>query len=115
MTNWSGYGILAPIIILTNALMANLITDYVTKDDNYYSKNLIPMGISLLCSALTIKLVSDYFNRKKAENKGTWVFDKVTIAEADSNKLYLIPFRYWAFITGGLGIILISVQLFVRR
>ncbi|MEO7313415.1 MAG: hypothetical protein ABIX01_23735 [Chitinophagaceae bacterium] len=115
MIIWSGYGFIVFVIVFINSLIANFITNYVTGDDNFYDRNLIPPGISFLCSALIIKLLSDYFNKKKAQNKGTYAFDKVTIAKGNENKLFFISFVYWAYIMACLGIIVIIYQLLTRR
>ena len=115
MIIWSGYGFLVFLIIFINSFIANLITNYVTGDDNFYDNNLIPLGISFLFSALIIRLFSKYFDRKKAENKGTYVFDKVTISKGNENKLFFIPFTYWTYITATLGLGVILVQLFVKK
>ena len=115
MIIWSGYGFIVFVIVFINSLIANFISDYVTKDDNFYGSNLIPLGISFLFSALTIKFLSDYFNKKKSQNKGTYVFDKVTIAEGNMNKLFFIPFVYWTYIMTFLGAGVIIYQLMARN
>jgi hypothetical protein len=72
-------------------------------NDNFYDTNKFPLGISFLFSALIIKMLSSYFNKKKAEKKGTYVFDKVTISK-DNHRLFFIPFTYWTYIMACLGI-----------
>ncbi len=115
MIIWSGYGFLVFIIVFLDSLIANFITNYLTKDDNFYDRNLVPLGVSFLFSALVIKLLSDYFKKKKLENKGTRVFDKITIAKGDQNRLFFIPFRHWSYITGALGLVVILYQLIAKR
>ena len=114
MIIWSGYGFLVFIIVFLNSLIANFATNFLTEDDTYYDRNLIPLGILFLFSALVIKLLWNYFNKKKIENKGTRVFDKTTIAGGDQNKLFFIPFRYWAYIICCLGIAVIFYQLLLK-
>ena len=115
MIIWSGYGFLVFIIVFLNSLIANFVTNYLTKDDNFYDRNLIPLGISFLFSSLIIKLLSDYFNKKKLENKGTRVFDKITISKGDQNRLFFIPFRYWTLIMACLGFAVTLYQLLAKR
>lgn len=110
MIIWSGYGFLVFVIVFINSLIANLLTNYLTNDDSFYDRNLVPLGISFLASALIIKLLSDYFNKKKSQNKGTYVFDKVTIAKGNENKLFFIPFTYWTYIMATLGLAVILYQ-----
>lgn len=115
MIIWSGYGFLVFVIVFINSLIANFITDYVTKDESFYDRNLLPLGISFLISALTIKFLSDYFNKKKSQNKGTYVFDKVTISKGNENRLFFIPFTYWTYIMATLGLAVILYQLLAKR
>ena len=115
MIIWSGYGFLVFIIVFLNSLIANFATNFLTKDDTYYDRNLIPLGISFLFSAFVIKLLWNYFNKKKLENKGTRVFDKITIAGGDQNKLFFIPFRYWTYIMGCLGFAVILYQILLKN
>ena len=91
MIIWSGYGFLAGVIIFVDSLIAELITRYISNDENLYSTNLIPLGCSFLFSAVVIVLLSNYFEKKKLEKKSTRVFDRVTIA--GKNHLFFIPFR----------------------
>ena len=115
MINWSGYGFIVFVIVFINSLIANFITNYFSGDNNFYDRNLIPLGISFLFSAFIIKLLSDYFNKKKAQNKGTYVFDRVTIAKGNDNKLFFIPFVYWTYIIACLGVGVIIYQLLARH
>ncbi len=115
MVIWSGYGFLVFIIVFLDSLVVNFITNILTKNDNFYDENVIPLGVSFLLSALIIKLFWNYFNKKKQQNKGTYVFDKVTIAGGDQNSMFFIPFRYWTYIMTCLGIIVILYQLLVKN
>ena len=114
MIIWSGYGFLVFVIVFANSLIANFITNYVTGDETYYDRNLLPLGFSFLFSALIIKLLANYFNKKKVENKGTYMFDKVTIAKGNENKLFFIPFIYWTYIMLCLGVGTILYQLLAK-
>ncbi|MBN8667254.1 MAG: hypothetical protein J0M30_07075 [Chitinophagales bacterium] len=115
MIIWSGYGFLVFIVVFINSLLANLITTYLTKEDSFYQTNLIPLGISFLFSAVVIKLFAEYFNKLKSENKGTRIFDQLTIAGGDQNKLFFIPFRFWTPILACLGFVLVSYQLLAKK
>src|SRR4051812_27698483 len=103
MIIWSGYGFLVFIIVFINSLLANLITDNVTNEPGYYDKHLLPLGLSFVFSGLIILYLTKYFARKQKEGKGTRVFDKVTIAGGDKNRLFFIPFRFWSYIMLAIG------------
>ena len=109
MIIWSGYGFVVFVIALIDSLIAELITKSISNDENFYQNNLIPLGCSFLVSALIIKALSNYFEQKKKEGKGTRIFDRITIAK--ESHLFFIPFVYWFYILGAIGILLIIAQL----
>ncbi|WP_447640519.1 MULTISPECIES: hypothetical protein [Chitinophagaceae] len=115
MITWSGYGILAAIIIFLDASLANWISNIITNDESYYEKNLIPLGISLLVSGVIIRSFSQYFETKRREGKGTRVFDSVTIAAGNKNRLLLIPFQYWSYISSSVGIAIFLFETFAKK
>jgi hypothetical protein len=106
---WFGYGILIPIIIFVDSLIAELITRAIANDDGAYEKNLMPLGLSLLVSALLILSAYKYFEKKKREKRGTRVFDIVTISKP--SRFFFVPFLYWTYITAAIGIIIIIGQI----
>ncbi len=109
---WSGYGFIVPIVIFSDSLIAELITRQFSNDENLYQNNLIPLGVSLIISGLIILSLSNYFENKRTENKGTRIFDKVTIAK--KSHFFFIPFKFWSFISGIIGIILVIVEFFKK-
>lgn len=110
MIIWSGYGFIIFIIVFVDSLIAELISQSVTHDETYYQKNLIPLGLSFIVSGVVIYSLKKYFDRKKANNEGTRIFDKVTIAKK-GHHLFFIPIEYWAYIITVLGIVLIGYQM----
>lgn len=112
MIIWSGYGFIVIIIVFVNSLLANFITDWVTKNEAFYSTNMIPLGISFLVSGVTLLILTDYFDKKKKEGKGTRVFEAELIAAGDANRFFFIPFRYWSYIVSTIGTGLIIYQYF---
>jgi hypothetical protein len=114
MIIWSGYGFLVFVIVFINSLIANLITNWVIKEDDFYSKNLTPLGISFMVSGVVLLILTDYFDKKKKEGKGTRVFEAKMIAAGDQNKLFFIPFRYWSYIISSLGLGVIIYQYFSK-
>lgn len=109
---WSGYGFLVPVIVFLDSLIAELITMQLSGDEDLYQKNLIPLGVSFIISGLIIMSLANYFENKKKENKGTRVFDKVTISK--SSHFFFIPFKYWTYIAGAAGIIVVIIQFFKK-
>jgi len=110
MIIWSGNGFLIFIIVFVDALLAELISESVTSDDRFYQTNFIPLGCSFLISALIIKILSNYFAKKKVANKGSYEFDKITIANSN-HKLFFIPFNYWPYILAFIGVATILYQV----
>src|SRR6202022_1350575 len=96
MIIWNGYGILVLIIVFVNSLISELVSISLSHDENIYSKNQIPLGCSLIISSLVIYLFSRYFDKKREEGKGTYIFSRSTIAR--ESRLFFIPFNYWTYI-----------------
>jgi len=93
MILWSGYGFLIFVIVFVDSLIAELITKYISNNENLYSNNYIPLGCSFLLSSIIIVLFSKYFEKKKREKKSTRIFDWVTISKG--GHLFFIPFDCW--------------------
>ena len=111
MIIWSGYGFLVAIIIFIDSLIAELTTRFISGDNHLYNRNSIPFGVSLFISAGIIFLLHNYFTEKRKEGKGTYIFDKITIASSNHH-LFFIPFKYWTYIAISLGVGVILYQLF---
>jgi hypothetical protein len=111
MIIWAGYGFVIFIIVFVDALIAELISDAVTRNKNFYQENLDPMGISFIISGLIIYYLQKYFDKKRVNSEGTRVFDKITIAKK-GHHLFFIPFAFWSYILVAIGTILIIVQYF---
>ena len=106
---WSGYGFLVFVIAFIDSLIAELLTRFISNDENAYEKNQIPLGISFLFSALVISILFRYFENRRKENRGTRVFDKVTLAQKST--FFFIPFQYWSYIFTAIGIVVIITQI----
>jgi hypothetical protein len=63
-----------------------------------------------MISGIIIYYLKKYFDKKKANNEGTKVFDNVKIA-TEGHHLFFIPFKFWSYIMILLGILVISSQL----
>ena len=109
MIIWAGYGFIVFIIVFVNSLLIEIISELFMHDDNFYQSNLLPLGCSFFLSALVIRLLDNYFNEKRNESKGTYIFDAVTIAKSNHH-LFFIPFKYWTYIMIVLGLGVIVYQ-----
>ena len=109
MIIWSGYGFIIFIIVFINSLLAELISEAATHNDNLYQENYIPLGASFLISGAVIYSMNIYFQIKRANNQGTRIFDKAMIANT-GHHLFFIPFRYWPFIMIMMGILTIGYE-----
>jgi hypothetical protein len=112
MIFWFGYGILPAIVIFADSLIANLITDQIMNEPGFYDRDKTAFGISLLVSCVILAYFTKYFAKKKEEKKGTRVFDWVTIAAGDKNHLFFIPFKYWSYICGIVGLCILLARYF---
>ncbi len=48
MIIWSGKGFLVAIIIFVDSLIANLLTNFITNNEQYYDKHSFPFAIYLM-------------------------------------------------------------------
>jgi len=110
MIIWSGYGFIVFIIVFVDSLLFEIISESFIDDANFYQSNLLPLGCSFFLSALIIRSLDNYFGKKRRENKGTYIFDNVTIAR-NNHHLFFIPFKYWTYIMIVLGLAIIAYQL----
>jgi hypothetical protein len=110
MIIWAGYGFIIAIIVFVKSLLAELISESISHNNKFYQENYIPLGISFITSGIVIYYLKKYFDKKKANNEGTRVFDNVSIAK-EGHHLFFIPFKYWSYIMIVLGIVVISSQL----
>ena len=110
MIIWSGYGFIIFINVFIDSLIAELISQSVTQNDKFYQENLVPLGISFIVSGAIIYFLKRYFDKKKANNEGTRIFDRVTISQK-RHHLFFIPFEYWTYIMVVVGILLIGYQI----
>jgi hypothetical protein len=114
MIIWAGYGFIVFIIVIVDSLIAELITEAITHNSHFYEQNLDPLGISLMVSGIVVYGLQNYFDRKRAKNEGTRIFDKVTIANK-GHHLFFIPFAYWTYVLMVTGVIMIACQSFRSR
>ena len=111
MIIWAGYGFIIFIIVFVDSLLFEIISESFMHDDNFYQSNLLSLGCSFFLSALAIRLLDNYFKDKRSKNKGTYIFDEVTIAKSNHH-LFFIPFKYWTYIMIFLGLGVIVYQTF---
>jgi hypothetical protein len=102
MLIWSGYGIVVAIITFVNLLLAQLISNRLANDDRFYQRNLFPMGIALLLSALLIRLLWRYMALRKQRELRISFADRLMRPER-KHHLFFIPVKYWHYITATLG------------
>ena len=112
MIIWRGKGWLVFAVIFLFSLLSNLITNAITGNRAFYNHNSIHFGLSLFCSAIAIFFL---FKRLEKE-KSRILIDKQTGEEFSFKKtheLFLIPVKYWSYITVALGLIVILKQIFI--
>lgn len=107
---WSGKGFLIPIIVFLSSLLAELISEAITKDDNYYQSNLIPLGVSLIISGLFLWILSGRLKKSKPKIFIEKETGKEFVVKKDNN-FFFIPFEYWPSILIGIGFIVIVIRL----
>jgi len=108
MIIWSGYGFVVFIVVFLDSLFAEMISESITNDENYYQANLIPLGCSLLVSAIVVKIISDFLIRRNMKKVSS---DEKTVSIGKEHRLFFIPLFYWSLILMILGLGFIIYQL----
>ena len=101
---WKGKGWIVFVVTFVGSLAAQLITQSVTHDKNYYLINPYPFSISLIISATIV-----FFINKNIEAKA---YD-INLSEDENNQknysikhsLFFIPIKFWALILFILSVI----------
>ena len=108
MIIWSGLGFLVVVIVFVSSLLAEVLTETITGNDNLYQQNPIPLIVSLLFSSILIYFLGKWLNTRKAK---TYI-DKETGEEIllkNNHGLFFIQMEYW-----GIIIFLIAIVLLIK-
>ncbi|WP_460554963.1 hypothetical protein [Ferruginibacter profundus] len=108
MIIWSGYGFVVFVVVFLDSLVAEVVSESLTHDENYYQNNLIPLGCSFLVSAIVVRLISDFMIRRKRQSVTAGEKNMVIGKE---HRLFFIPLFYWPLILMVLGSGIVIYQL----
>ena len=101
MIIWKGYGFLVLIIAVAVGAVVSLIFGAVGSTED------IGAGVGAIISAGIIWIIG---NKLNSETKSRTMVDKQTgqeIVFKPNHSLFFIKMQYWAFIVGGIGIIML--------
>ena len=107
MIIWKGYGILVLVISFALCALLNLVFSSMGLMED------IGVAVGALISGISIWFVGNKFN---ATEKTKTLIDKQTGQEftlKPDHSLFFIKMQYWAFIIGGLGLIML-IGIFVN-
>ena len=97
MIVWKGWGFLVAVIVFFTSLIAELISESFTNNENYYQEHGFPLSLALLVAGIISGLLGKWLNTRKAK-----VFiEKDTgkeIVIKNSHSLFFIPMEYWGII-----------------
>jgi hypothetical protein len=109
MIIWQGFGFLVAVFAFVFALLAQLASNYITNDENYWDQNRWVLGLALLAAGI----VSWYLGRFLARRKARVVIVKETNKEMileNKHSLFFIKMYYWGPILGVIGLVLIVIN-----
>jgi hypothetical protein len=109
MIIWQGFGFLVAVFVFVFALLAQLASNYLSNDKNYWDQNRWVLGLALLATGVT----SWYLGRFLARRKARVVIDKETNEEMvleNKHSLFFIKMYYWGPILGVIGLVLIVMN-----
>jgi hypothetical protein len=99
---WKGKGWLVALITFICSLLAEIITQVITKDGAFYQTNPYPISIAVFISGLlTFYLANKLKSTVYKESKNNF---------HSSHSLFFIPINYWGWI-----LIVISILVFAIR
>jgi len=97
MLIWKGYGFLVGVITFLSSLVAQLICEYYTKDETYYTSHNAPLAYALVAAGIINGFLGNSLNNRKTK---TYI-DKETREEIvikNDNSFFFIPMEYWSII-----------------
>ena len=109
MIIWKGWGFIVFINTFLLSLAGEIISESITKDDNFYQSNSIPITIVFMLSGVINGFLGKWLNSRNAKTH----IDKETNQEItikNKHSLFFIPMEYW-----GVILIFCSILLFIFK
>jgi len=106
MIIWSGFGFLAPAIAIFFLIMAEYVSEEITKNTEFYQQHHSVGLLAMLISGIVCWLIGNYLNKKQ----GKVVIEKDTGKEVllkPSHTFFFIPLRIYGFIWPIIGIFIL--------
>ena len=97
MIIWTRLGFLVLVITFLLSLGAEIITESMTNDENYYQENSLPFAVAILLSGIINGFLGKWLNNEKSKI----LIDKETGKEVilkNNHSLFFIPMEYWGVI-----------------
>ncbi len=91
---YSHKGYLVPIIIFLNLVAAEVISEMIMQDENFYQESLYPRALSVLISALFLHRLDRFLESKNESVKDNRTGQEVILNQKNHSFLF-IPIRYW--------------------
>lgn len=109
----SGYGYLVPAVVFLDSLAAELISESLVKNDEFYQDNFAPLALSLIISGSIIQAIENRFQRKWEDGEDVRLLG-VKI-QSGNGSFFFIPVQYWPKILWVMGLSLIVWQYWPKR
>lgn len=97
MIIWKGWGFLVAVIVFFTSLVAEIISESVTSNEDYYQEHSFPLSLALLLSGIISGLLGKWLNTRNAD-----VFIEIDtgkeIVVKNNHSLFFIPMEYWGMI-----------------
>ena len=102
MIIWRGWGFLVAVIVFGASLAAELITERLTGDDQFYQVQRWPLALALVVAAVTTWALGSYLRGRAARV----VIDKLNGRESTiggDHRFFFVPMHYWGPLLLGLA------------
>lgn len=109
---WKGKGWQVIVVTFLSSLVAELLTRFITKKDNYYGEQPLPIALSFLCSSLILYLIVRQLKRLNHVSNDLLDFDEESSNSYKKNDhtFFFIPMEYWVIID-----LFFSIFMFFER
>lgn len=94
---WRGKGWLVLVVTFLSSLFSELLTRFITKDDNYYGERPLPLALAFFCSSIILYFIVQHL--KSISHSKNDLLDSVEKPSDSYNKtdhsFFLVPMEYW--------------------
>ena len=114
MIIWSGLGFLVPALTFSSLVFAELTTEIIFANENFYQENAWPMAAGFLLAGLVVQVAAKVIKDPEPRMMVVEKTGERVLSGSPRHTFFFIPMKYWAFILPALGGVIVVVAAFSR-